>query len=104
MHKIPVFREPEDENQEKNDDETAAGPSSQQPKETPAESANEIEFAKFPPEVLDDVNAADIASQLQKEEEYLKTLSPNLNTLQDYEKKVCPSIRYGEFVPEYWKP
>lgn len=87
LHKIPVFREPEDEALDANDVVTSHDETNQQPKETPNETTSDTEFIQFSPGLLDTLNITDITTQLQKEEEYLKTLTPNLNTLQDYEKK-----------------
>lgn len=65
MHRILEFREPDDE-----------------------------EFEKFTSEQLKRITAHEISAALQKEEEFLKTLSPNLDAPYDYEKKVLISFLF----------
>ncbi len=95
LHKIPVFREPDDDdeeaNEEGNENEKGGGEPTNREKRR-SEVAEREDFEKFTPEILDKVSSSEISSMLQKEEEYLKTLTPNLNTLQDYERKVGPFL------------
>lgn len=87
MHKIPIFRDP-DEEEEETCNENEMGESNQKKKRNSKQIYESTELEKYTPEFLEEINSSEITASLQKEEEYLKTLSPNLNTLQDYEKKV----------------
>lgn len=86
MHKIPVFREPDDDEPAEPNEE--GGSSQPSPPEKQPSIDDLTEFEKFTAEQLERITADEISAALQKEEEFLKTLTPNLNTLQDYEKKV----------------
>lgn len=91
LHKIPTFREPDDqegdeESAKEKEDANEAGDSPGQKSTNEVVDANT--FETFTDDVLESIDEDEIMGSLQKEEEYLKTLTPNLNTLQDYEKKV----------------
>lgn len=95
LHKVPVFREPEDDESDKENENEGSSQPSQSEKQPGIDDLTELE--KFTPEQLKVMSSDELAAMLQKEEEFLKSLSPNLNTLQDYEKKVS-------FVRNiYWK-
>lgn len=85
LHKIPVFHEPAEEEEEE-----AEADQDEQQREAeaqPAETESNV-LVTYEVEKLEECSQADLNALLQKEEEYLKTLTPNLNTLKDYEKKV----------------
>ena len=92
MHKIPTFRDPEEELDER-DSEGEIGPAGdngERPNKKKTDTISDLtEFVKFTPDELKEMSGNDLNAQITKEDEYLKTLKPNLNTLQDYEKKVC---------------
>ena len=91
MHKIQIFREPDDqegdeESAKEQQDSNEAGSSTEEKSTNELVNANTFEI--FTDDLLESMDEDEIIGSLQKEEEYLKTLTPNLNTLQDYEKKV----------------
>lgn len=92
MHKIPTFHNPEEEVDEEEPTEARqpdpAASNEEQPKNTTDAVANLTEFVTFTAEELNEMNGKNLNEQLANEEEFVKTLTPNLNTLQDYEKKV----------------
>ncbi|XKL63421.1 hypothetical protein PGB90_005785 [Kerria lacca] len=92
LHKIPIFRDP-DEEEEETCNENEMGESNQKKKRNSKQIYESTELEKYTPEFLEEINSSEITASLQKEEEYLKTLSPNLNTLQDYEKKTQQYIQ-----------
>ena len=91
LHKIPSFKEPVDEDDQHEDDPSeqpgtsAAVPNAEQAKESEA-------LLTYDNETLEAASNSDINTEIQKEEELLKTFTPNLNTLNDYDKKASTSI------------
>ncbi|XP_065224960.1 structural maintenance of chromosomes protein 4 isoform X2 [Planococcus citri] len=100
LHKIPTFKEPADED-DRNEEEAPQSAENADAAAAAAEQAKEDDvLLTYDAETLEAASNSDINADIQKEEEHLKTFTPNLNTLNDYDKKTNQYIERSKELKE----